>query len=304
MGKFKAVRAWISGERKQATEPDRCQLDVGRLGDVQEAIPRHGAGVSIHGDPKCSAPPDFVAKVKAIYSRVSADYRDGLGSDNKGYIGSDPEKKAASVARELAAHKLILESRPPANSNEQDFLEFRRGLLQRIPAGNCGELSSAAMDHAIEAGLAARVWAFGVNTPGMKLEHRVTVVAATRADLRKIMAKDGLRSPAARRARVLDNWMEFEGPLYLYAARAEEEMRQWSKAGEGIRNGVDGVLVDPAQPEWLDAIRSFPDRATVATKHDRPLYVLERLMRHQSDCREPVRSSREPVKYELDRDTR
>lgn len=304
MGKFKAVRSWITGERNQPTEPVRRPLDVDRAQDLQRKLPTHGAGVSIHGERECGAPPDFVAKVKAVYSKVTADYLEGLGSDNKGYVGSDPGKRSASVARELAAHELILEKRPSANTTEQGFLEFRRGLLQRIPAGNCGELSSAAMDHANEAGLSARVWTFGVDTPGMKLEHRVTVVAATRADLREIMAEDGLGSAAASRAWALDPWMEFECPLRQYASRAEEKMRDWSKAGEGIRNGVDGTLVNPAQPDWIDAIRSFLERARVAGRHDRPLYVLERLMERQGRGDEAVKSSREPMKCDHDRDAR
>jgi hypothetical protein len=304
MGKFKAVLSWVTGKRKQVTEPERRQLDVVRSQDAQGKLPPHGTGLSTHADIKRGARPDFAAKVEAIYSKVRADYREGLGSGNKGYIGSDPGKRSASVARELAAHKLISENRPPANSTEQDFLEFRRGILQRIPAGNCGELSSAAMDHANEAGLSARVWAFGVNTSGMKLEHRVTVVAATRADLREIMAEDGLGSAAANRAWAVDPWMDLCCPLDQYPTGAEEKMHEWSKADEGIRNGVDGALVNPVQPDWIDAIRSFPHRARVATKHDRPLYVLERLVEHQSRGSESARCVRDPVKYDLDRDAR
>lgn len=219
----------------------------------------------------------ILRQVQGFVSAFNEKFREGSQSSNKGYIGQDPRKRAASREMEDEAFGKIARNRSRANQSFENRVDYRVACTSGIPAGNSEELSLAMKDLANANGLAARIVQIQTSTKGIQFSHRVTLVAATEEKLDAFNGLPAPDSPAAEGIVVLDKYLKVSCAYPSYPTYARAQACKWEDRHIGIRDERTGNLVGPVSSGWAKALESFPKGAEVLGFENLPRLALEQI---------------------------
>ncbi len=204
---------------------------------------------------------EFREAVTAVYKSVREDYANGLKSPNKFSSKETPEKRRAESVRISMAATKVTEMRASWSAEK-----YHQELLVGVPAGKCQELAVAAMDRAVQKGLAAAIWGFG----NARSNHGFAVIARTESELGRLKSSKNFSSSEWKHILIADPWMGLCCPASEYVALAMRKMEKWEKDGKRIPGREPGAWSSPTKPDWLDALKGMKSAADIGNPRNRP----------------------------------